>query len=767
MIKAFDIKNFGSYIDFNWEKDIGNYNSDITAKFFEVNIIYGRNYSGKTTLSRILGCLEKKVLNPDYINSKFEIILDDNTIISSDNLENNFNIKIYNSDFIKENLKWFYDKDCTIKPFTILGEKNIEIQDKIEQLNLELEEVEKKIDEISQFYIKQDNKVKKMQQQLQKQLTDRARQIKLNPLIYNEVNYDKTKLLQSFRNFNEPLEFLNDEEKILLEKEVKEQPKQNIPLLKKIKSFTEEEINIINNLLQYELKINEPIQELLNDSFLENWVREGKKLHKNKNKCIFCGGNLTDEILEKINNHFNNESEHLIQELDKKIETLNVLEEILDNYKVIEPDKIIINFIDEIKNKIINFENSRNFLKKYYQKIKKNLILKKEQLNKKIPLISFETNDINNIIDEVNEILSKHNNYCSNVELQKKEARKKLLNNEEKRIFLDLNYKETYSKIKDEEKHLELFQQEKNELVERKEVITSQKLELERSLKDETKSCNLINKYLNEYFGRKDLTLKIKNLEDTSSFLVYRNDLLAKNLSEGECSLISFCYFLASIDDFKNDENLILWIDDPISSLDTNQIFFTFGILDSITSNYKYKQLFISTHNLDFFKYLKRLKIKKSKKINYFLVERRAKKDKYTSKLLKMPKYLEEYTTEFHFLFEQIYNISKVENDGQLLNTYNQIFNTPNNVRKFLEYYLFYKYPNTNNPLENLKKLFAPEDCSAINRLINENSHLTFIERGWKPIDIPEIKQICKLIINKLKELDEEQFNSLKEAIGQ
>ena len=145
MIKAIEINNFGSFKEFDWKKDIGNYLSDITATFSEINIIYGRNYSGKTTLSRIINCLDKQVVHPDYIDSKFEIILEDSTSIKSDNLYNNLNVKVYNSDFMKEKLKWFYDKNYGIEPFTILGEKNIDVQNKIENLEKSIEEIDKKI----------------------------------------------------------------------------------------------------------------------------------------------------------------------------------------------------------------------------------------------------------------------------------------------------------------------------------------------------------------------------------------------------------------------------------------------------------------------------------------------------------------------------------------------------------------------------------------------------------------------------------------------
>lgn len=85
-------------------------------------------------------------------------------------------------------------------------------------------------------------------------------------------------------------------------------------------------------------------------------------------------------------------------------------------------------------------------------------------------------------------------------------------------------------------------------------------------------------------------------------FEVMRDGKKAYHLSEGECSLLAFCYFLAKLDDIETrDSKPIIWIDDPISSLDGNHIFFIYSLLNAgIVSTGIFKQLFISTHNLDF-----------------------------------------------------------------------------------------------------------------------------------------------------------------------
>lgn len=761
MIKAIEINNFGCFKDFNWKKDVGNYTTDITAKFSEINIIYGRNYSGKTTLSRIINCLDKKVVHPDYINSNFEIILEDSTSIKSDNLYNILNVKVYNSDFMKEKLKWFYDKNYGIEPFTILGEKNIDVQNKIENVEKNIEEIDKKIIEKNSEFTSSEKNFKEIKENLENKLTEEARKIKENTNYFNVVTYNRKTLTDSFSKIKKNnVEILTDEEKIVLKKQIDEGEKNQISLLGNLEILDENQINEINQLLKTQIKITEPIQELLNDFLLETWVRQGKELQKDRKTCAFCGSILTDEIWEKINKHFNNESEIFIKRLGEILEKIKILEKKLENYEVLNSESIISILTEKVKKELTLFSSTKDKIRKYYLDIKEKVEKKRDQISSydEIPVFIFE---INEIIDRINFIINEHNEYCKSIEERKKDARKKLLLNKEKELFLTLDYAKKYETQELAEKEKDNKEKELNSLNFEKTKLIHEKIELERSLKDETKAAELINKYLKDYFGRNDLELKIDK-DEKIKFSIYRGTELALNLSEGECSLIAFSYFLATIKDYEKNDNLILWIDDPISSLDNNQIFFTFGAIDKIIIEHKYNQIFISTHNLDFLKYLKRLKNEKAK-VEYFLVEREVKQDRITSKIRKMPSYLKEYVTEFHYLFNEIYKVANSQ-ECCLLNTYNQLYNIPNIMRKFLEYYLFYRYPDNKEPLKNLEKIFDIEESRSINRIINENSHLTFIDRGWKPFEIPEIQAVARIILEKIKEKDEEQYNALLNA---
>jgi wobble nucleotide-excising tRNase len=53
------LKAFGVFADFRWPADL--------PEFKQFNLIYGWNYSGKTTLSRAFRCFEQKQPHADLV----------------------------------------------------------------------------------------------------------------------------------------------------------------------------------------------------------------------------------------------------------------------------------------------------------------------------------------------------------------------------------------------------------------------------------------------------------------------------------------------------------------------------------------------------------------------------------------------------------------------------------------------------------------------------------------------------------------------------
>ena len=71
----------------------------------------------------------------------------------------------------------------------------------------------------------------------------------------------------------------------------------------------------------------------------------------------------------------------------------------------------------------------------------------------------------------------------------------------------------------------------------------------------------------------------------------------------------------------------------------------------------RFEQIFISTHNLEFLKYLKRLQKSNNFKWEHFIIYR----SKKNTEIILMPEYMKNYVTEFNYLFHQIYKCAKTD----------------------------------------------------------------------------------------------------------
>ena len=288
--------------------------------------------------------------------------------------------------------------------------------------------------------------------------------------------------------------------------------------------------------------------------------------------------------------------------------------------------------------------------------------------------------------------------------------------------------------------------------------------EKERLRQNEEEGARKVNAILENYFGHRFIELRAvkKDNEDGIYFDVFRGGQKAYNLSEGERNLVAFSYFVAKLEDVETvAEKPIIWIDDPISSLDANHVFFIFSLIDQrIVAKRQWTQLFISTHNLDFLRYLKRIHTGEQR--GWFLIERQDDQ----SCLRGMPKYMKDHVTEFNYLFHQIYKCSQAaENEN-----YELFYNFGNNARKFLEAYLYYKYPdNDANCLHKKMVRFFSDECAAttIDRIDNELSHLEgLMERGMSMSDHAEIKKCAQYILETIKTKDPDQYDAFLLSIN-
>ena len=132
------IKHFAVFENYNWDLSSTDKNGR-PLKFEKINILYGRNYSGKTTLSRIFRSLETGQLPDNYDDPQYELIDENGNKVDQNSLADfSSPVRVFNEDFIKSNLKFLIDPAGEIAPFAILGNTNGTLVDEIKELTKEI-----------------------------------------------------------------------------------------------------------------------------------------------------------------------------------------------------------------------------------------------------------------------------------------------------------------------------------------------------------------------------------------------------------------------------------------------------------------------------------------------------------------------------------------------------------------------------------------------------------------------------------------------------
>lgn len=773
------IKNLAVFQNFNWDTTIRDDGNNVVL-FKPINIFYGRNYSGKTTLSRIVRALETGKISDKYEDPQFEVCIKDIADITSSNLTaHGKKIRVFNEDFVKENLRFIVNSDESITPFAIIG-GNATIEFEIQQLKNDLGSNEDRSE--SGFYLELKNasalaatalqayqtEKDTLNQQLSTKALDRNTGIKYKLDRFGDQNYTTTKLSSDIETvLATSFQPLTDDAVIQKLSLLNERANADIPAIAKPNL----DLNTLNTkakeLVTKSISSSNKIEQLLKDAILNRWVKEGRQLHKGKfEKCAFCGNDISHKRWSELDSHFDEESEKLEKELDALISGIENTIRNVDTQLPINKNVFYSKFHKDIDTLVLQRQHAIDNIKSELNRVKISLQERKNDLlnSKTFVDIADNSKHLDDCWTTFENFRTQANDFSKSLADEQTKAKRLLRLREVSDFVATIQYTNVIAKLKTLKTTSDTEAQNKRTIVNKIKEQISLIEDKERLMKDEEKGALKVNEYLNNFFGHDFLTLQAK--EDTERkirFEIVRNGKKAYHLSEGECGLIAFCYFMAKLEDVETKGSKpIIWIDDPISSLDSNHVFFVYSLINAeIIAKQGFEQIFISTHNLDFLKYLKRLQSREQR--NYFLISR----EKETSTIKLMPKYLKDYVTEFNFLFHQIYICANSDTNDET--QHSLFYNFGNNTRKFLEAFLFYKYPNAISQDDKLTRFFGGNNqASAMtDRINNEFSHLEgLFERSMTPIDIPEMKKTATFILDKIKEKDNEQYEALLLSIG-
>ena len=665
-----------------------------------INIIYGSNGTGKTTISRLLS-------DPQY-HTTSELKWEDNVVLPT---------LTYNRDFCEQNLG---ELNNLLGVYT-LGEDNVDKQRELAQKTEELNNKEK---EASHFR----DKIRSCEGSL-KEATDNFERYCWTQIILNEeyknnllslfqgLRGSKAKLANhicSWTNIESTLSSIDEIKRRyvdLYEEDLTEVQQIIIPSSDVI-------IAIEQNAVWDEIIVGSkdvPLAKLVEKLNISDWVAQGKGIIDNNNLeiCPFCQQPFNDDLLSQLNNIFDNHYTERLQYVKAlELKYRSSAESIYQQFSRVLSETRYSRFIDSQLFQNTLFE-LRNILDKNYAIIQNKIITPSEIAS--IWLSKDCLNKLTAILNEANAEIQKFNEMAAN----HKQEQKHLYN-----IFwsyiVTVHAKEIQNYIKKKNGLNSSLVQNSEKLQQIRTEISSLKKDIE-NLKASMSNIQATVAQINRTLSAYGITnFKLEQKDDYSYTLIRSSGEEVNNtLSEGERTFIMFLYFLqlikGSTDSSKTNEAKIVVIDDPVSSLDSNILYVVSTLIkehlkEIIVGDSNVKQIFILTHNI-FFHHEVTYNYEKSRdKYSFWIINRHLGTSRIRSYQQNNP-IQSSYSMLWHELrvaYENGYNVS-----------------IQNIMRRIYEYY--FRFLGTFKDEEIINSFSDLEDkniCRSLISWINDGSHV-------------------------------------------
>ena len=761
--KATKLTNFGIFHDFAWKPGI--------PEFKKYNLIYGWNRSGKTTISRCFSACERRSVGFKQYPSaaQFQITLDDNSHIKSEDVEKCIlPVKVFNKDFIEDNISFDPSNPCNA--IVYVSEEDIESAKKLLELkgktallaaDLKRTQATKKAKEDAKNTF-----LRNLGVEISKVLFDKT---------YNKTHVESRINKIGVDNFAEKI--VSDEKEAELAEIRGSKPKDTQASFKEFgQSFVfgnETDFSLaevyagLKKLLEKKV-ISEVLERLKNDKDLNTWVKQGFDLHKAKKEtdvCLFCQKPLDADFMDSLSKHFNEDYENMQNDIDHFITELG-------NWK---RDSIAAENSDLYPDLRKVYKEQSASLNKIVLELNQWIDKAVKKLHEKFgdPLSAVELPEepsdfkasYNGVIGEINNIVGIHNKKVEDHAMEVKSAREALELHLIGEAIRDQNYKKMQQEVADAEKeNLIAFALMTDN--------TTEIRELEAKTSNIGPALTKINKHLAEFFGRKEIQLELD--PSKKGYVIKRDGLPADNLSEGEKTAIAFSYFMVKVQEkgFIAKDGII-FVDDPISSLDSNFIYHCFSLIRSHFDNVG--QLFISTHNFELFNLIKkwlnqknqrRIRDKKEEVCSFYMIENFIEDEKRNACFVALEPTLLKYNSEYQFLFDQLNKFA--QNTSPV---YKDLYTIANIARRFLEIFTNFKIPTSGDLLTRIDALgidteqISKTEQGRVYKLIQEFSHGSDATSTIEHKDRIESQDAVKILLRMVQESDPKHFELLMKSV--
>lgn len=713
--------------------------------FYRYNLVYGFNGCGKTTLSRIFASLEQGVLVRDLPEGgEFEILLDDAaTIGHGHNLDRlKGRVAVFNEDFVETNFRW---REGSANPVFYLGAEQADLAETLRKTQAEHEAALKDRDKSTSEQTAAANRFATFKRDTARNI---AEQFGLGR------GYVATQLDRDFTRDVRLTSLPEEEQAALRAVHSQVEPKPSIATIE-LPSRDGFEDRLAACL---EASVSaEALADFAAHQEMLRWAKEGLDYHREHDlsDCLFCGNPFSKERLTALDAALDDRIERISAEAEALLDLARTQR---DNWLALIGSLPSENDLAEdamqFRAAAAEFGAETERLRAWLAEAIAQLEEKVRHPSRKLALpgAAGDRPAAEKIMASLNQIIVRHNEAVNQFSSRKNQA------------FLRL--KDHYLHLAEERyRSFERSQREKTAAAEKASqhatVLAAREAELRGKLLQHGPAAEAINSLVKAYLRHGNIEVIVA--EGTGEGFQIRRDGrgIVGVLSEGEKTAIALCYFLSTLAaEGRRIADLIVVIDDPVSSLDTKALNYAFALLKSHLSGAK--QLFLLTHNLHFMqecrKWLGKLSRSDPPTAGLFFVN--LKQDalgKRSSRLEALPKLLRDYESEYHYLFQHVKRLA--ESEGL---AYDHLYLMPNAMRKVLDIFLAFKVPGPDGLKSKLDTLvrtrpdFDANRLMALDRLVQLESHAESLDDlvAFSSMTIEEARDASQSLIALMQEMD-------------
>jgi len=709
-------------------------NLDFSEKVSSLKtVIYGNNGNGKTFISRAFRQVSTPETNNPYRliafsqtkanfnfeinrstdatkpNRKIELVVEKDKEIIAKN-ESGYILHVFNNDYVQENIeKLGYKPDGNIEGY-ILGKDVIDLTAEKGELETKKAAIESK----KQVF---QNKISVHKRELDtlaiKSNTSEYQFFIADNIYQNKVIQNEDSSFDELKKQNTVLNTLPDDFPSVGQ------------IISDIKIEFIDDVIVLLSTKHDKGYFTEEFKQKIRDKqdFIEQGIR-----YKQGNECPFCEQSLTDSAIKLIDEYTkylaDNESQ-IIGSVSRQIKQLELLEkqfkDTVNSYLKTKTsyDKLkgyLPSFSDKGLTEVVMpvaFSAFKQDLNKLLEEKKSDITLSwdSDLLTKLKKEVTTIFNQTTKILSDNNKLINQINTKKDNLGKEKLELKKRLC-----RAKYIIAAKETSALVAE-------IKQDLTEIVSLETQIAEKENKVKALKKD--KVATSFEHFLNEFFAG-----KYQFNRDSFCLRFKTNDLIENAsdvLSEGEKSIVAFCFYLAEThtkvgtEDEYND--LFFVIDDPISSLDFHYVYSVAQIIRTI-SNYfsiERQRLLVLTHNLEFMSILIRNKIMDNK----FVLDGKG-----------IQKIKDELIMPYESHLRDLFNVSsRISSPSHT---------TPNSIRHVLETINKFESPKMDfhDYVQNIGEF---NGCAYIYSLIHDYSHGNI--RQQRPVTEDMIIDACSKVI--------------------